>query len=72
MPTVVSMPAAKHQTKGAPRAALGAHDMVRVAAEALVCVDTVRRWARGEKMRQTTALRVQRVAEKLGFLEAAR
>lgn len=50
-----------------PRATLSGHDVRRIAAEAVVALSTVYRWARGEKVTGTTDVRITRAANKLGI-----
>lgn len=50
-----------------PRAKLAWHDVQRLAVEAVVAIETVRRWAAGDPdMRSMTIARINRAVNKLG------
>jgi hypothetical protein len=61
-------PARARREKLHPRAVLTWHDTQRVAVEAMVAIETVRRWARGEpRMNSLTVARITRAMNKLGI-----
>lgn len=57
--------------KPAPRVRLTAQQSIQLAADAVVALSTVYRWAKGGEVHGTTALRLQRAAAKMGVMVPA-
>jgi DNA-binding transcriptional regulator YiaG len=65
--TSVSAPRRKAKTPLRQRAKLSGREAIQVAYEAVISVQTVRRWARGERLHENTEVRLRQAIEKLGI-----